>query len=452
MGRPALDAFGPSTATEPPQGSAAGQAREGLKESTMRTTRAPGRRTRGIALPTALLVLVILTLLGTAAVFTSGTDVDIAGNGRSELAALSLAEGGVHEAIARLNMESGATRIVPQMDAATPPAPVAAWQRKVVNKSTLAANEVQTVTGAFGQTSALDVETTVAYKRESTNEQPPRCNADGCADADVVLFRSDFGYGGTLVPPVTANAPAVLQITAVTTAGGGARKSITVDVTRDMTRLRAPGAVRACGNVNCEGNSMRVDGTQHPDGTAIQAGGAIGGSPGGCSDTKVDPDPSGSDSVQSGGTYTCPPDPFAAIFGMTRNEMRALAAAQTPSGVCAAPCPIPPTNGSTKGRIIYITGLTPTLWNGVGTIGTPAEPMIIVSEGNLTLEGNLTVNGIVYTMGAVATGSGTMNVNGAVIAQNNATLSGNGTTTYDPRVFAALTKWYPYVTIQWAAN
>ncbi len=49
-------------------------------------------RSGGMALPTALLVLVTLTLLGTAAVFTSATELDIAGNGRQELQALSVAD------------------------------------------------------------------------------------------------------------------------------------------------------------------------------------------------------------------------------------------------------------------------------------------------------------------------------------------------------------------------
>src|SRR5512145_3144988 len=108
--------------------------------TTSTTPRDSGRpaATRGMALPTTLLVLVVLTLLGTAAVFTSSTEISIAGNGRQSLNAQSVAEAGIHEALSRLNAKAAPapTSIKPAVDAGGLPVPT--WEVRIRNAGVLA--------------------------------------------------------------------------------------------------------------------------------------------------------------------------------------------------------------------------------------------------------------------------------------------------------------------------
>src|SRR5918996_3637982 len=142
---------------------------------TIRRPRRANRASRGAVLVTTLLVMIILTLLGTAAVFTSATDLSVAGNGRSDLEVSSLAEAGVHEALARVN-SSGNGQIVPGVDGSGNPIPD--WSVTIVNKAApTPGTEVQTLTGNFGSSTALPFSTIVRYKREAVEYPIPHCNA-----------------------------------------------------------------------------------------------------------------------------------------------------------------------------------------------------------------------------------------------------------------------------------
>lgn len=413
-------------------------------------------RGRGMALPTALLVLVVLTLLGTAAVYTSSTELDIAGNSRQELHSLSVAEAGIHEALARLNMKTGAEpQIIPAET--SPGVPDPNWSLTVVNKSSLAANERQTLTGAFGSTTALPITTTVRYKIEQAGEAPVQhCNSTSPpCNGEVVRFHTAFGYAGTNVPTGAQVGPPVLRLES--TYSGRASKTVVVEAVRAISQVSTPGTIRACGDVQCTGSNT-TDGTAHPNNVAIFAGGTATG----CDASHVDPDPgtTSPSSVQSG--QGCPinaSDPealFRLTFGMSKADMERLADIKG-----TAPYPTP---SGVDGKIIYVKGTAQSSWQGNASIGcgnpptvppgTNVNPVIVIFEGDFRIQGNVKFCGVLYVMRNFTIGAGTPKIYGAVISEGTTTLTltGNSYFAYNPNVMNNINKLSPFTTILWKVN
>lgn len=397
---------------------------------------------RGMALPTALLVLLVLTLLGLAAVFTASTDLDIAGNGRQELRTLSFAEAGVHEALARLNMRDPSTptdyRIVPAETA--PGVPDGTWEIGIV-PGTPGLGQVRTLTAAVSAANALPATTTIGYKIEQTGEQPvERCDADGC-DGDVVRFHTSFGYDGVAVPNGNpASAPPVLVITS-TYADTTGSKSLTIEAVRRLTQFSTPATVLACGGASVQG-ATTINGTGAPGNNAIAT-------------------PTGTYTTGGGGftvtggtaTYACPapgvtPTLFEQVFGMTSAEMQQIADIR-------ANAPFQP--GNLDGKIIYITNDPPaqTTWQGNRTYGTSTSPVIVVFDGDFRIQGNVTIYGVVYVRGNFEIGAGTPRINGAIVSEKTTTvttLTGNSTFAYNPASIDNLNRLSPFTTIMWRPN
>ncbi len=412
-------------------------------------------RSGGMALPTALLVLVTLTLLGTAAVFTSATELDIAGNGRQELQALSVAEAGVHEALARLNMRipSAPTdyRIVPDVDAVTK-APIAGWSRTIVNKGTLGAIEVQTLTGAFGSAAVLPVSTTIQYKREAA-EQPISHCAGGCSTpAEVVRFNTAFGYAGTGVPsgiPPTGSptfGPPVLQILSTYTDGAsGATKTLVVEATRTVSSVNITAAVRACDTVHIGAGgsgTTTIDAMNMPGQVPI-----IGKAP----SASIDPGTTVTPSANVQLNTPCPSNLFEQTFGMTPTDMKAIADTVTSTQT------MPPSG--TTGKIIYVTGAGN--WQGTGTIGSAEEPVIAIFEGSFQLQtatcyciifatGQVELNNNAKVFGAViGVGTGAF---GFPAGTGDTHIHGGSEVIYDPAVIDKLAQRSPFAVILWSAR
>jgi Tfp pilus assembly protein PilX len=411
-----------------------------------------------MALPTALLVLVTLTLLGTAAVFTSATELSIAGNGRQELEALSVAEAGVHESLARLNVKDTtvAARIVPDADPVTG-APIAGWSRTIVNKNALGATEVQTLTGAFGTASALQVSTRVQYKIEAVEQPINHCNANGCGDAinppEVVRFNTAFGYAGTKVPSgipptgsPTAGPPVVQLVSTYTDAASGATKTLRVEATRTLSNARFTATVRACGTIHIGAGGS---GTTTIDATNLQPSQVpITGASGVPIDAGTNVTPPGNVQANQG---LCPPDLFEQTFGMTPNDLKAIADTVTSSST------MPP--DGTKGKIIYVTGQGN--WQGSGTIGSAEEPVIAIFEGSFQLQ-TATCYCIIFATGQVELNNNAV-VQGAIVGVGtgafafpsqdaNTHIHGGSRVIYNPDVVSNLTRSSPFATILWRVN
>lgn len=398
---------------------------------------------RGIVLPTVLLVLLVLTLLGTAAVFTASTDADIAGNGRRELEALSLAEAGIQEAIARLNIRdpAHARRITPGVSPLGSTTPDASWSMTIVS-GTPGANETQTVTASADPATALPVRTEIRYKRESATEQPT-FHCDGptttACDGQVVLFQDDFHFpppapvGSRIGPPVL-----FLRATYDNTANRGAFKVLEVELVRSVTYANSPAALRACGNVDVTGSTI-TSGTDQPDGNAIYAGGTV--TQGGAANV----------SGNSVGGQTCSGTPpgsqlFESTFGMTQEELRSAADIVQPVGYN------PPSG--TVDKVIFITGAGLTSWQGNAIYGSVNEPVIVVVEGDFKIAGTTEVFGVIYVTGNLTLGAGTPRIHGAMVVQGNATTEagGNFNLTYNPDVMDKIPRLTPFTTLSWRAS
>lgn len=73
------------------------------------------------------------------------------------------------------------------------------------------------------------------------------------------------------------------------------------------------------------------------------------------------------------------------------------------------------------------------------TIGTEADPVILIVNGNLTMNANSVVNGLVYASGTV-TGHGSPTIYGAMIVAGDANVTGNPKLVYDPKVLGNVTR------------
>jgi hypothetical protein len=327
--------------------------------------------------------MVVLTLLGTTAVFTAATDLSIAGNGRSDLHALSLAEAGVHEVLARLNISSATNqaKITPGVmpSVGNPPNPT--WSLRIVNTNAPGTGETRTLTGNFGSSSALPVNTVVRYKREAVEQPISHCNADqGCNNAEVVRYHTSFGYTGAGVATGGAVGRPVVQIES---SYSGVDKKLLVEALRGPITVNTNAALRTCRDiVTLQGNSI----VRSANGPALQLNsGSIYFQPDQASRVPV-----------GGITYNspCPPDPFLATFGM---PMAALKAQKTLTYNQTGSNQVPPPN--TTSEIIWVQGQpndSAGSWGVDYQIGTADHPVIIVVEGDFELQSNTIVYGFIY--------------------------------------------------------
>lgn len=97
-------------------------------------------------------------------------------------------------------------------------------------------------------------------------------------------------------------------------------------------------------------------------------------------------------------------------------------------------------NGKT-GTTIWInqTGGTASL-SGNTTIGTAANPVLIVVNGPLSISGNTIVYGFIFVIGAtgITSVSGNTNITGGIATSDNLSMSGNTYITYDSSVLTNL--------------
>jgi len=105
---------------------------------------------------------------------------------------------------------------------------------------------------------------------------------------------------------------------------------------------------------------------------------------------------------------------FNNIFGISK------AAMQAKSTVYANSTGVP--WSSLSGDVWINSGI---VGAGSMTIGTAANPVLLLVNGSFNYAGNVTINGILYVMGSTTT-SGTFAINGAVVSEGGLTMSGTG--------------------------
>jgi hypothetical protein len=132
---------------------------------------------------------------------------------------------------------------------------------------------------------------------------------------------------------------------------------------------------------------------------------------------------------------------FKSVFGMDHATYRSQPAAVriTCAGDCAGA--IATAVARNPGRVIWLQG--PVSIESAVVLGSADEPVMLFVEGNLTVSNNVQLHGVLYlhestrVAGATvtwATTGGSTVVQGAVVAENNLSVSGAPTIVYNPAV------------------
>jgi hypothetical protein len=376
---------------------------------------------RGIALPTALIALAILSALIIAFVTLAGNEPVIAGNHLVGTQAQALAESGVERAIWALGPALGPHPGAPGVDAlfgAPRAAATAPWDGTASLAIAPAAGP--TVPGAF----------TVRL-------------APGAAANEV-----DVTSTGWFPTQASARAKRIIRTTVLSLSN----------------RFNPPGPLNVNGDVNVSGNAtiQATGDVCHRPGTpatgTYSAGRTeVGGSARVCAGASCSTN--GTNCVGPSCTQWAPdaPQVFDGLR-FSREELEMLKSMAKLAGTYWGPGQLGGAPGSWNGRITFSSNSS-ALPNGVVFIDTingaapdPANPSNfadvrisgesrsgwLIVMGSLDISSNTTYSGLVYVVDDLTAGNGTATINGAVIAHNlnnsNATqidTSANGTITFN---------------------
>jgi Tfp pilus assembly protein PilX len=217
----------------------------------LHTRRSPIANERGATLITALLLLAVLSVLGTTAYLTSSVEVKIAGNYKTSKIAFYAAEAGVEEAMNRLNLDDGDTNFIGEAVGA---APTAGWGRYIVRQaggSDGAYTELVTMQTVDG--TEMDYQVKIYYKIEDSTYN------NGADNDEMVLYGTDFGYGGDA--PTTGTFP-VIVMESTGSGGNNSSSTVTVEVSRFPLDIGADAALASDDAVTVGGSSL-ISGFNH---------------------------------------------------------------------------------------------------------------------------------------------------------------------------------------------
>ncbi len=409
------------------------------------------RNEEGMALAITIILLLSLAAMALTATLVSSTDLLVAGNQRTNSAALDVAEAGVAEALNRMSLNPGSTVPVGAamvdasiQDPTFPPNPN--WKAHIFLTPMGSSPAVPA-----GEFSTGTVQQAGDYLKYSDPSDPNEAvliehklrdfNGDG--NDEVVLY--DPGQ----VPPENPNTGSPVEVITVTGHKGTAKRSVQVEAIRfpihpNVTAaLSANGSVDLRGNVTVCGHNHRLDtprGTQLPscspnwDETTghlpavMTTGYAVG--------TRGSTDLLGSPAV----TDTSSTNHFYSLseaLGLTQSEL---------NDILASPDQTSDNEAGPYEGITYIQG-------DAQFNGTDGEGLLYVT-GDLTLSGNFSWVGLVYVEGTLRNTGNTW-ILGGVMAEGDLHVAvdfGAGTPAilYSQQALTqALTRSMRYVTLGW---
>jgi len=203
-------------------------------------------------------------------------------------------------------------------------------------------------------------------------------------------------------------------------------------------------AITARGTVNLSDNAVTLSNSDLPsNGITIDAGGpvlnannaritSVPGTPGSASIRASDP----SLTALNGDRL------FVSLFGMDRATYRSQPAVVrvTCSGDCDSA--IAQAVSANPGRMVWVQG--PATIDSNIVLGSAANPVMLVVQGNLTVTANLRLVGMLYLFdpsgtNTWATGAASAVIDGAVVAEGDLTLTGTPTISFDPVVLRTIT-------------
>jgi len=261
-----------------------------------------------------------------------------------------------------------------------------------------------------------------------------------------------------------ASDPKAVQITSIgctpqtatcasgATAGADANASVTAIVKASPLLPGSPAAALTCGT-SCSFptgtfNVVNTDVLTH--GVLVNAGGTAGlpkgtttlpGQP--VQNALVGNDPSLSSLAPSSGSNCSNSQMFQSFFGTTLTEYASAPSTISlgcngGSGDCSSAIQTAYNDGW---RSFYFPNGFQYNSSG-GNLGTPSDPVTLVTAGSIKINGNITVSGVVFSndYSDNALGTGSSNIDGALVTCAGFTANGNGTVTYDSSVMSSLNK------------
>ncbi|MFB3818348.1 MAG: hypothetical protein ACE147_11840 [Candidatus Methylomirabilales bacterium] len=403
----------------------------------------------------SLMSMLVLTVLGMGVLTVSSTEDLNARRERAAVLAFFAAEGGVHEAVARMNLNpAGAADDETEVKAGTGPGPDSVRDPRLLQGAAPEPDPANFSDSSANLWRFWNYDPAWRYSGTSAGGEGnyPGATAAQAANLDVAgrefthqsaslrSLPAGSSYGVRVVPLVRNFAgvwkfadergnPAPTQYYYYKVSGAGTHAGQTATalvVTRKFFfGVNVPGALTAGGAVQIGGNAsvtLGDPGDANPTGVAVQSAGTV--------------NVSGSGTLTGAEVEHAAFPGFESIFGTTPADVKAMAtvtatytASQTTLGSSEPP-------SGTAGQVIWLTAKDGTLkrditMNSGFRLGSPSEPVILVVDGNLTLN-SVTIYGVIYVTGAFRNQGGSQ-VKGAILVEGTAetdilgTGSGEGT-------------------------
>jgi len=261
-------------------------------------------------------------------------------------------------------------------------------------------------------------------------------NTTGIAQAGIVRVtsRGCSSIGKQCYDPRLNDADAVAQVSVLL----GLNSAL-------ATPPSAPLVVR--GSLNANAGQLGVVNTDPPTrGVTIDAGGLVTNS--GNLRLSTLPGTPGSASILASDTSlsTLSADRmFVSVFGMDRETYRSQPAAIRIT--CAGDCStaIADAASTNPGRVVWAQG--PVSIDSNIVLGSPATPLLLVVQGDLTVAANVTLHGVLYLHDPStdpnhaitwSTTAGSTTIHGAVVAERNLSVAGGPTVIFNPAVLRTI--------------
>lgn len=405
------------------------------------TIRIARHDTRGAALVTGLLVMGVLMILGTAAIMTTSTDIQISGNHRTAREAFYAAEAGTEEARARLRANAGVNLILDAHPTQTQWRGYIGPTNKAQGKGYDPSNGMHIRVNSL-QT-ALDYTVAIRHATDS--------------DGNILYWGDDDGDG--ISTRNTTTGQNIYMITGYG-ASGGARKTIEIESARiPPLSVTVPSPLYVEASTTIQGSSTYILGM---DGCGMDNKNAVVSTQGADTVTQNgNPTIAGAggpnDIVYNGTDINVQAivDGFKNYADFSYNVTSAThtgTATPGPGDNWGTPIPGPtlqdPSSCSVNNVVHYNTnGTHIRLSGGVSGCG------ILLIEGNLEIHGDFSWYGPILVTGSVVfTGGGNKQISGAVLAGGSVdadVIGGNANIVYCSAAVNAPVQNRPLLILSW---
>lgn len=390
---------------------------------------------RGAALVTALMFLLILTMLGLASIMTSSTEMLISRNDRLNKLSLDYANAGVQEALARLDLQTGGLKLGNYTSKALSANPASHWQFS----STQA-----------GADPFINFSGTVVYRLEDALHYRDMLSGTpyNTANHRVVGYSKDCGYSKSPVAAI-ANAFPVYQIDCTGWVKSGNEQAsssrVTIEVSRNTINVDVPAAFYSAACITGNGNIGVDGGTTLAYATNCTGAGGDGMDVHGAA-SHIDSTLSPKYNTSTFENMTA--NSSSNFLGMSLDDLKSMAystntyyemnGASSWNPTYGAPAPPWGDYDNMKDpKIVYVDtkGGTFSLNSRTDNFG------ILVVKGDFENHGNMNWKGLIYVTGNYIAGAGDLQVNGSVmVGGSSTTISGTINVNYDKMALESIAR------------